>query len=245
LVVGLLLWEALVHLLNVPAYVLPPPSAVAVELIGQVRSEYLYSNIAVTAVEIVFGYLIGMVMAGTVAIACSQSRVVEHTVMPFVVALETIPKIALAPLVVIWFGYGQESKVVIAALVCFFPILLNSLEGLRNVDPGQLELMKAMNATQWQTFTKVTFPGALPMIFTGLDLGAIFAVIGAIVGEFVGATAGLGYQLLQANHAFDIAGLFATLVWLSLLGVTAHGIILLLRRWLVYWEPSSRRILVT
>src|SRR5207249_11818717 len=149
----------------------------------------------------------------------AQFRVVERTFYPYLVALQTLPKIAIAPLIIVWFGFGISSKVIIAATVAFFPVLVNVIVGLKTVDAPKLDLMRSLSATRWQTFRFVTFPNALPFVFAGLDIAVVFSVLGAIVGEFVGSQRGLGNLILQFNTALDIAGMFAVLLLLAALGV--------------------------
>ena len=151
-----------------------------------------------------------------------------------------MPKIAIAPLIVVWFGFDTSSKVVIAATVAFFPVLVNVVVGLKTIDAGKLELMRSLRATRWQTFRLVQFPNALPFVFAGLDVAIVFSVLGAIVGEFVGAQRGLGNLILQFNMTLDIAGVFAVLIMLSLMGVALHLIMQAIQRRIIFWaEPDD------
>jgi NitT/TauT family transport system permease protein len=165
---------------------------------------------------------------------------VEQTIYPYVVALQTLPKIAIAPLIIVWFGFGISSKVVIAAMVGFFPVLVNVIVGLKTIDQSKLDLMRSLNATRWQTFRLVKFPNALPFVFAGLDIAIVFSVLGAIVGEFVGAQRGLGNLILQFNFSLDIAGVFAVLILLSVMGVALHLIMQAIQRRVIFWaEPEQ------
>jgi NitT/TauT family transport system permease protein len=239
-VVGVGSWEGLTAALEVPKYILPPPSDIISALIGHVQTATFWENFGVTLQEIVIGYSIAVVVAFVLGILISQVRIVEKAVLPYIVAFETIPKIALAPLFLIWFGFGLLSKVVMTAFISFFPILINVIEGLRSVDEDKLEMMRSIGASKSQIFLKLRLPNAAPFIFAGLDLGIIFAVIGAVVGEFVGAKAGLGYQMLQYNYDFNVASMFAMLIVLSLLGITGHTIIRALKRKFAFWSTPSR-----
>jgi NitT/TauT family transport system permease protein len=171
-----------------------------------------------------------------------QFPLLERTLYLYVVAFQTIPKVAIAPIIVIWFGYGVSSKIVITATIAFFPVLANTIVGLRATPPDQLELLLAYTADRWQVFWKVKVYQALPYIFVGLDVAVVLSIIGAIVGEFVGSQAGLGYLIMQRNFSMDMAGTFAILVVLSIMGMVFHGVVQFVQRRVVYWmEPSEDR----
>jgi NitT/TauT family transport system permease protein len=155
------------------------------------------------------------------------------------VAFQTLPKVAIAPIIVIWFGYGLTSKIIITATIAFFPLLANTIMGLRAAPYDQIEMLTAYTASRWQVFHMVRMMQALPYVFVGLDVAIVLSVIGAIVGEFVGAKAGLGYLLLQKNFNFDMAGTFAVLVVLSLIGVVLHSLIRLAQRRVIFWMDMS------
>jgi NitT/TauT family transport system permease protein len=163
----------------------------------------------------------------------------ERVVYPYIVAFQTVPKVAIAPIIVIWFGYGMTSKVIITATIAFFPVLANTIVGLRAAPRDQVELMIALTASRWQIFRLVRFPQALPYIFVGLDVAIVLAVIGAIVGEFVGAQSGLGYLILQRDFNLDMAGVFAILLILSALGIGLHLLVTRLRRHVVFWMEGD------
>src|ERR1051325_1866121 len=164
---------------------------------------------------------------------------IERLVYPYMVAFQTVPKVAIAPLFILWFGYGLMSKVVIAALVCFFPVLVSVMSAFHTTDRDQLDMMRACGASGWQTFIHLRIRAALPIIFNGLEIAAVFAVIGAVVGEFVGAQAGLGYLITTLNFNLDVPGVFAVLILLSLLGIILHDIVRRLGRRLVFWIRSE------
>jgi NitT/TauT family transport system permease protein len=188
-----------------------------------------------TIAGFVFGAAFGLVMGALIA----QFPLLERTLYPYVVAFQTLPKVAIAPIIVIWFGYGVTSKVIITATIAFFPLLANTIVGLRAAPKEQIELMVAFTASRWQIFRMARLPQALPYIFVGLDVAIVLSVIGAIVGEFVGAQAGLGYLILQRNFTMDMAGVFAILVILSLLGVGLHLAVNYVQRRVVFWMESA------
>ena len=163
----------------------------------------------------------------------------ERIFYPYVVAFQTVPKVAIAPIIVIWFGYGAASKVVITATIAFFPLLANTIMGLRAAPQDQVDMMVSYTASRWQVFRMVRLMQALPYIFVGLDVAIVLSVIGAIVGEFVGAKAGLGYLILQKNFNFDMAGTFAILIILSLIGVGLHALIGMAQRRIVFWMDMA------
>jgi NitT/TauT family transport system permease protein len=204
----------------------------------QFQDELFYSHLWVTTQEAIVGFFLAAVFAISLGTAVSQIRVIEKMVMPYIAAIQTIPKVALAPLFVIWFGYGMSSKIVMAAVICFFPILINVIEGLNSADPERIRMLTVFGANKSQIFKKVKLPSALPFIFAGLDIGIVFAILGAVVGEFLGAQMGLGVLLLQTQYNFDIAGMFAVLVVLSVMGFTGHSIIVMLKRKFAFWAVA-------
>lgn len=228
-------WEAAVRLLDVPAIVLPPPSSVVVALYAVVSSGAVFMHLGVTLTEIVLGFVIGAAAAFVLGALIAQFRVVDRMLYPYIVAFQAVPKVALAPLLVIWFGFGLESKILMTAIIAFFPILVNTVVGLRTVETERIELMVSLRATKWQIFRFVRLPTALPFIFAGLDVGIVLSVIGAIVGEFVGANAGIGYLLLVYNADLRISAVFALLIILAALGIILHGIVQYVQRRVMFW----------
>lgn len=234
-------WEVAVRILEIPAIVLPAPSDVGVALVREVTSPSFLYHLGVTFIEIVAGFAAGAALGIVLGIAIGQSEFLERVAYPYVVAFQTVPKVAIAPIIVIWFGYGLSSKVVITATIVFFPLLANTIAGLRSAPRDQIEMLRAHTATDWQVFRMVRLPQALPYIFAGLDIAVVLAVIGAVVGEFVGAKAGLGFLILQKNFTFDMAGSFAILIVLSLIGVGLHVIIVTIQRRLLFWTSANDR----
>lgn len=235
-------WEFGVDLFDVDEFVLPPPSAIAESLWNQLTNDLFWGHFWVTAQETLIGFAIGVTVALTLGTLISQVPILEKTLMPYIVAFQTVPKVALAPLFVVWFGFGLTSKIVMAAVISFFPILINVIEGLRSADSDRIQMLTVFGASRSQIFRMVRLPTALPFIFAGLDIGIVFAILGAVVGEFIGAQEGLGYLLLQTNYNFDIAGMFAVLVVLSLMGMLAHLTIRFAQRKIAFWAEENRVI---
>jgi NitT/TauT family transport system permease protein len=236
-------WEVAVRGLGISKIVLPPPSAVAVAFWESLQEGELHWHFAVTLYEVLAGFLVGSTGGLILGFVIALSPPMERIFYPYVVAFQTVPKVAIAPIIVIWFGYGVTSKVVITATIAFFPLLANTIMGLRAAPQDQVEMMVSYTASRWQVFRMVRLLQALPYIFVGLDVAIVLSVIGAIVGEFVGAKAGLGYLILQKNFNFDMAGTFAILIILSLIGVGLHGLIGIAQRRIVFWmDMAGERI---
>lgn len=238
----LALWEGAVRLFEVQQLLLPAPSAIGKSLYEGLVSGFLVMHFGVTLFETAAGFLLGaaggLVLGGLIA----QSEKLERFIYPYVIGFQTVPKVAIAPLIVIWFGYGLSAKVVIAATIAFFPVLANTIVGLRAIPADQLELMAAFMATKRQVLWKLRVPQALPYILVGLDVAAVLAVIGAVVGEFVSAKQGLGFQIMQAGFALDTPGVFAALVLLAVMGIGIHLGMRALRRRLLYWHKDPETI---
>ncbi len=240
LAVGVLaVWQGACWLFDISPLVLPAPSAIAVRLYGLVASGDIWPHLWATTVEIVSGFVLGVLAGLVFGALISLIPVVERLVYPYLIALQTLPKVAIAPLFIIWFGYGLTSKVVITALVCFFPILVSVVAGFHSTDRDQLDMMKAFGATEWQTLVRLRVPSALVLIFAGLEIAAVLAVIGAIVGEFVGAQVGLGYLIVALNFSLDVPGVFAVLIVLSAIGLAMHGAMRFAARRYIFWIRRS------
>lgn len=232
-------WEVLPEYFDVPDYILPKFSGViSVFANPSVYDLYLYHSY-VTLTEAALGLLIGGVAGLVVAFVLTESRVLMNTFYPYIIGLQCMPKVALAPLLVIWFGFGLTSKVVVAALLCFFPVLVNTILGIRSVKEEHAELFYAIRAPRWQKLVHLVIPSALPHIITGFELALVVSLLGALVGEFVGAQAGLGVLLLQAQFQMDIPSVFATLGILALMGVLLNLLVRSIRRRALYWIPAE------
>jgi len=237
-------WEGLVRGLGISKIVLPPPTAVLTALWTSLMDGELHWHFTVTLYEILAGFIVGSLAGLLLGIAIALSPVMERIFYPYIVAFQTMPKVAIAPIIVIWFGYGVTSKIVITAAIAFFPLLANTIIGLRSAPVDQMEMLASYTASRWQVFRMVRFQQALPYIFVGLDVAIVLSVIGAIVGEFVGSKAGLGYLILQKNFNFDMAGTFAILIVLSLIGVALHAIVSYAQRRIVFWmDMGGERVI--
>ena len=248
LAVIIALWEWGVPFFEVPNYVLPTPSAIVTALwrgldAGLMDRGGYWLHTGVTVAEVLLGFFIGSGVGLVLGTIISQFRLLDATLRIYLIAIQSLPKVALAPIVVLWFGFGLTSKVVIICLLTFFPLLVNSMAGFKAVDPERLELMRALGANPWQIFWKVRLPSALPYIFAGLDMAAVFAVVGAIVGEFVGAQRGLGTLILSMNAQMDIAGTFSVFIILSLVGVVLHQTLRRIERRLLFWSGEEMRMM--
>jgi NitT/TauT family transport system permease protein len=228
-------WEGACRFFAISPLVLPAPSAVATKLVSLVVSGIIWPHLWATLVEVIAGFVFGVIAGLVIGAMVSLIPVLERLVYPYLVALQTLPKVAIAPLFIIWFGYGLSSKIVITALVCFFPVLVSVIAGFHSTDKDQLDMMKAFGATKWQTLMRLRVPSALVLIFAGLEIAAVLAVIGAIVGEFVGAQVGLGYLVVTLNFGLDVPGVFAVLIVLSAIGLAMHGIMRVAARRYIFW----------
>ncbi len=237
-IVLLALWWAVTTTGLVASYLVPSPVETWRAFADNV--DYFAANTWVTVVETVIGFAIAVVVGEAVAIGMVYSRNLERTLYPVVLFAQVIPKIAIAPLFVVWLGFGIGPKIIVAVLMAFFPIVISGLAGLRDVDPEILELTSTMGASRRRVFTKVQFPASLPQLFSGLKVAATLAVTGAVVGEFVGANSGLGYVILQANGNVDTASLFVALIIMSIVGVIMFAAIQLVERLVIPWHASQR-----
>jgi NitT/TauT family transport system permease protein len=240
LVTSLLAWEGAVRAFAVPGFILPAPSSVAEALWrGAVSGVYL-QNLWITLAETLLGFATGAAVAFVLGTALAASRPTEYFLYPYIVMFQSMPKVALAPLVVVWFGLGLTSKVVSAALIAFFPLLVNTIVGLRSADEDRVDLMRSLAATELQIFWMLRLPSALPFIMAGLEVAMVFALVGAIVAEFVGSEAGLGMLIQSRNFSMDVAGEFAVLFILAVVGLVLNGVLVAVRRRVLFWDPSQK-----
>ncbi|MGW0158276.1 ABC transporter permease [Mycobacterium sp. NPDC003323] len=239
LVIALLAaWWAVTEAELVAPYILPSPADTWAAT--HQNAAYLAHNTWVTTWETVVGFIIAALVGVFVAVMMIYSSSFEKTVYPLILFAQVIPKIAIAPLFIVWLGFGPSPKILVAVLMAFFPIVISGLAGLRSVDPEILELTSTMGASRFKTFMKVRFPASLPQLMSGLKVAATLAVTGAVVGEFVGANEGLGYVILQANGSLDTAMLFAALIIMSILGIVLFAIIEIAEKLLIPWHASRR-----
>lgn len=222
--------------------VIPAPSRVWAVLVEGFATGFYIEHISSTVTALIFGFLIAATVAITLAGILSSIPVIERIMTPYLVAFQSMPKIAIAPLIVIWFGFGSTSKIIIVVTACFFPILMNALHGLKLRERDHYELLRSLGANRLQLFIHLRLPHAVPYIFAGLHIGVIFALIGTVVAEFVGTAAGIGYVMLQAKANFDLPSVYACLILLMILGVSLHAIMGWLEHRIVFWAKDLSRV---
>lgn len=231
-------WEAAVRVGGVPAFILPPPSAIATAI--QKNLPALLSHSGVTLVETLAGFALSLAIGIPLAVLIVYSRMFERILYPLLVASQAVPKVALAPILLVSLGYGLLPKVIVALLIAFFPVVVNTVTGLASVDRDTLKLMRSMGASQLDVFIKVRFPHAVPSMIAGFKVAIALAVVGAVVGEFVGSRSGLGYFMLLATGNFDTPLVFACVIMLTLMGVVLFYTVGLLEILLARWNRSAR-----
>jgi NitT/TauT family transport system permease protein len=234
-----LLWEFAVRIFGIKEYLLPPPSRVWIEFVK--RFDPVMASAWVTTKEILAGYTLAVVVSIPLALTIAHSRFMEQAVYPVIVFLQIVPKIAIAPLFIIWFGFGFTPKLLLVFLLSFFPIVVSSIAGFKSADRDVMDFARTTGAGRWRMFVKISLPQALPQIFTGLKVGAALAATAAVVAEFVASDKGLGYLLLQYNGNLDTPMVFATIVILSLIGVIVYYAVDVLERVAIPWHVSQQR----
>ena len=244
LVVLLAAWEFGVRFFHVPKFLIPPVSDIGVALwrglaASPFAKDSLWYHSAITVAEILLGFFVGSAIGLAIGVVVSQMPKLEAILEPYVSALQSLPKVAVAPIIVVWLGFGISSKVAIICLLTFFPVLVTSIAGFKAVDPDRIDLLRSLSATPWQIFRKAKFPSALPYIFAGLNMAAAFAVVGAIVGEFVGAQAGLGVLIQQMEAQMDTGGSFSVFIVLSVIGIVLTYILRRIQQRVLHWMPQD------
>ncbi|MBB5753577.1 ABC transporter permease [Prosthecomicrobium pneumaticum] len=237
LIALVIFWEIAVRVTKTPVFILPAPSRIA-EVFAATWPR-LMINAGLTLSEVLIGFSCAVAIGVPLAVLITYSRLAERCVYPLIVASQTIPKVAIAPLMLAWFGYGLTPKVVIVILLSFFPIVINAVVGLKSSTAEMLYLAQSMGASGWQTFWKFRLPQALPNIFAGLKLATVLSVIGAVVAEFIGADQGLGYLIVVAGASFDIARQFAAIIMISAIGMVFFAVIELAERIVVPWRDTN------
>ena len=237
-------WELGVRLFHVPKFLIPPVSDIAVALwrglaASPFAKDSLWYHSGITVAEILLGFFVGSAIGLAIGVVVSQMPKLEAILEPYVSALQSLPKVAVAPIIVVWLGFGIGSKVAIICLLTFFPVLVTSIAGFKAVDPDRIDLLRSLSATPWQIFRKAKFPSALPYIFAGLNMAAAFAVVGAIVGEFVGAQAGLGVLIQQMEAQMDTGGSFSVFIVLSVIGIVLTAILRRIQQRVLHWMPQD------
>jgi NitT/TauT family transport system permease protein len=239
LAVFLAFWEGSLRLFDVPQFILPTPIEIIERIVKDAVTGLIFIHVEVTLLETLFGFLLAAILGIGLGCAVGLLPWFERIVYPYILALQTIPKVAVAPLMIIWVGYGIQSKILTAGLIAFFPILVNVVVGLKTVEPRMLLLMRALKAGHLQTFIKVRLPSMLPYLFAGLETAIIFAVIGAIVGEFIGASQGLGSLIIQRQAAIDVPGVFSVLFYLSAIGIVLDAALRVIARRFAFWSHRA------
>jgi NitT/TauT family transport system permease protein len=232
-------WKALTILGNYPIFILPPPDIVGQRLLLVIQDGSLFIHTGETLRVILLGLGMGLTTAMILGYGLAKSTFLENLLSPYIIASQAIPIIALAPLIFIWFGPGLFSDVLVTALIVFFPILINTIVGVRSVSPELNDLMRMYRASRWQTFTKLELPAALPVLLGGFKIGATLAVVGAIVAEFVRPSAGLGYLILTGKNRFDTDLVFVALITLVVIALAFYGFVSLMERRLLSWQGYS------
>jgi NitT/TauT family transport system permease protein len=234
------IWEAICRLTGVRPYIFPSPLNVLHELVTEPL--YLLENSAYTIGASLLGFALSVVIGLAMAVGIVYSKFLDKTLLTTLVASNAVPKVAIAPLFILWVGTGIESKVLMAFLVSIFPMVVDSVVGLRSVDPGMLELARTYKGSKLQMFWKIRFPNALPSIFAGMKVAISLALIGTIVGEFVGANRGLGYVILQSQGTYNTPRVFAAILLLTVIGIVFYQIVDLIERKAMPWHVSHRHL---
>jgi NitT/TauT family transport system permease protein len=238
-VVMVIIWKLVIAVFDVSPFVLPQPEDVVGGIKDLVNSDGFWSDVRVTLIETLVGFGIALVLGLGLGIVLGRVVWLEQALRPVIVASQVVPKVALIPLFIIWFGFGITSKIIIVALLSFFPILLNVILGVRSVDTGQRDVMRSLNATRWQTFRRLEYPSTLPYILAGMEVGIVFAVVGAVVGEYLGGDQGLGYRIVTSLNNLEAETLFAVILVLTLFGFLLYLAVVALKRFLIPWHDST------
>jgi NitT/TauT family transport system permease protein len=238
LAASLLAWDLLVKVEHYPAYILPSPARVGSRFVGMLADGTLWANTGVTLAEIFAGLVLGLTAAVLTGYVLAKSHVLERVLAPYIVASQAVPIVALAPLLVIWFGFGGTSKALVCALTIFFPAVVTTMIGIRSVEPDLRALMRSLQASRWQTFTQLEFPAALPYLLGGLKVSVTLAVVGAVVGEFVGADRGLGFLVNLSRGLLDTPMLFVSLFTLVAIALVLYGGVMALEYVLLAWRRA-------
>lgn len=233
-------WEAYIYAFEVPLIILPTPRQVAAALYRGFASGVFQTHIWITVQEVVLGYALGVLAGFVIGTPIAISRTLEIVFYPYILALQSMPKVALAPLMMIWVGLGIESKVIITSIVALFPVMVNVVVGLRATDEDRINLIRAMKGGTWSEFWYVRLPGAAPYVFAGLKASVVLSLLGAITAEFVGAEGGLGYLMSQLMYRLDTPGVFSVLLLLALLGIALFLLADWLQRRIVHWDRPDR-----
>lgn len=238
--VVLIVWQAVTMLQLIQPFLIPAPGDVLNEAILVLQNGTLWVHIQATMGPVFAGLVVGISLAVTLGYCIARFPLLEDILSPLIVALQSTPVVAYAPLLVIWFGSGPNSKIITSALIVFFPMLLNTIAGLRNVPPGLRDLMRSLRATPWQTFTRLEVPAAMPVLMSGLKISATLAVIGAVVGEFISANAGLGFLINLARSQYDTPLVFVAVLTLTVLARLLYSLAAWFEYRALHWQRHGR-----
>jgi NitT/TauT family transport system permease protein len=240
LLVFLALWQWVPGLAGIPEFILPPPTKVWAEFIRMLGNERLMMHSGITALEVVVGFVLGSLLGVIIGFALGISPRTELVLSPYLLALQIAPKVAFAPLFVMWMGFTVYPKILVAILIVFFPVMVNVLTAIRAVDPDLVNLGRSFSASRWQIFSMIEYPTTLPPLFSGLRIGATLAVIGVVVGELVGGNMGLGYLLTFGEGQGNTAMVFVAIIMLTVIGIAAYGAVVLVERRVLHWVPRAQ-----
>lgn len=238
-------WNYAVIWFDIPNYLVPSPWLVLLALDQGLIQGMLWPHIGATVSAVVLGYIVGCAAALALATFVSEYALLDRALYPLVVAFQSVPKVALAPLIIVWFGFELESKVVMVALICFFPCFVNAVIGLKSCNPNLLDLYRAFGASRLQILFSVKWPSALSTIFAGLEISIVLALLGAVVAELVASRRGLGYVIQASTVDFNIAMMFACVIVLAAIGVISTQLIIWLRRRIAFWDHQATTTIVT
>jgi NitT/TauT family transport system permease protein len=244
LVVFLLAWEWLPALAKIPAFILPPPSLVWSEFLRMSAHEQLWYHTGITSIEVVIGFLLGSLLGIVIGFVLGMAPRAEVVLSPYILALQIAPKVAFAPLFVMWLGYTVYPKILVAILIVFFPVMVNVLSAVRTVDPDMVNLARSFSATRWQIFRMIEYPASLAPLFSGLRIAATLAVIGVVVGELVGGNLGLGYLLTYGEGQGNTAMVFVTIILLTVIGIVAYACVAFVERRVLHYMPRAQHATV-
>jgi NitT/TauT family transport system permease protein len=234
-------WQIYVVRFGVSAFILPPPAAVWAAFLDLLATPSTWMHTLVTVDQTLAGFAIAAIVGVGLGVVVGKLAWLERTLNPFVVASQVVPKVALVPLFIVWFGFGPASKIVIAAVIAFFPVFTNAVLGVKSIEPGHRDVMTSLNASPWQRFLRLDLPSAAPAILAGMEVGVVLAIIGCVVAQFLGGNAGLGYLLVAKMNAYETDSLFAVIVLLTLVGFVFYAAVGLARRLLIPWHESAVR----
>ncbi len=240
-IIGIIVWQLIVSANIYPIFIIPSPLQVVNKGIQVISNGSLFYHAGVTFGNVIAGLLVGLIFAVTLGYMIAKTPLLEDFLSPIIVAVQSAPVVAYAPLLVIWFGSGPTSKIVTGALIVFFPMLMNTIVGIRTVPQPLRDLMLSMRATRWQTFTKLEIPAAMPVLISGLKISATLAVIGAVVGEFVSANAGLGFLINLARSQYDTPLVIIAVLTLTIIARFLYGLVSFLERFVLSWQKRALR----